>query len=405
MSEINQIIETLGKEFQQFKSLNNERLEKLENGEKDSLLDAQIDKINASIGDLEKEKKRLDEIEARIGRMNMGGGTGEDKVTAQHKKLFDGWMRKGQNEADLKTAQFEAKLSTQIDEDGGYFVPTETEKTIDQIMRDESALRRLSRVQRVGSQTYERLINLGGATAGWVGEETAPTETSTPKMAKLEFPVKDLYAEPKITQKLLDDSEYNVDAWLVDEITQAFSEQESNAFISGNDPAKPRGLLAYPTVANSGYAWGKIGFIASGANGAFSASAAEDELIDLVHSLKSGYRKNATWMMNDLTFAEVRKIRNADGDLVWRPGLEPGAPSILLGKPVEVDDFMPDMATNSLSIAFGDFKRGYLITERQGVRLMRDAYTDKPNVKFYATRRVGGGVANFAAIKLMKFAA
>ena len=405
MSEINQIIETLGKEFQQFKSLNNERLDKLEKGEKDSLLDAQIDKINASIGDLEKEKKRLDEIEARIGRMNMGGGTGEDKVAAQHKKLFDGWMRKGQNEADLKTAQFEAKLSTQIDEDGGYFVPTETEKTIDQIMRDESAVRRLSRVQPVGSQTYERLINLGGATAGWVGEETAPTETSTPKIAKLEFPVKDLYAEPKITQKLLDDSEYDVDGWLVDEITQAFSEQESNAFISGNDPAKPRGLLAYPTVANSGYAWGKIGFIASGANGAFSASAAEDELIDLVHSLKSGYRKNATWMMNDLTFAEVRKIRNADGDLVWRPGLEPGAPSILLGKPVEVDDFMPDMATNSLSIAFGDFKRGYLITDRQGIRLMRDAYTDKPNVKFYATRRVGGGVANFEAIKLMKFAA
>jgi HK97 family phage major capsid protein len=198
---------------------------------------------------------------------------------------------------------------------------------------------------------------------------------------------------------------FDIESWLASEVAVEFAEEEGAAFITGNGVKKPRGILGYTPVANANYAWGSVGFVASGAAGAFVAAPnGGDCLISLQHSLKSGYRNNGTFMMNDLTFEAVRKLKDSNGAYIWRPGIEAGSADTLLGKPVSVDDNMPDIAANSYSIAFGDFQRGYIITDRMGARVLRDPYTNKPFVHFYTTKRVGGGIQDFAAIKLLKFA-
>lgn len=407
MSEVAQKIDALGRAFDEFKAANDERLKQVEkNGHADPLLAEKVDKINAAVTDLSKEKDRLDKIEAALNRGEFGGGgNGEqDKAKAEHAKAFDTYFRKGRD-AGLRDLEVNAKLTTQIDEDGGFIVPEEVDSQIERVLGTMSAMRRLARVQPVGSSTFKKLVNAGGTSSGWVGEEEARPETNTPKLKGLEFPAKELYAEPATTQTMLEDGMLDVAAWLAEEVGIEFSEQEGSAFITGDGTAKPRGILSYTTVANASYEWGKLGYILSGAAGAFAASNPSDKLIDLVHALKSGYRMNAAWLMNDLTLAEIRKFKDGNDNYLWRPGLLEGAPDTLLGKRVEIDDNMPDVGANSLSIAFGDFRRGYIITDRRGSRVLRDDLTDKPNVKFYTTKRVGGGVQNFEAIKLMKFAA
>jgi len=406
MTELAKKIEEVGNAFHAFKAANDERLKEIEKkGSADPLLVAQVDKINAAITDLTKEKDRLDKIEAALnrGEFNGGGSSDEDKAKTEHKAGFNAYFRKGRD-AGLRELEVNAKLTTQIDEDGGFIVPEEVDKNIERVLGTMSAMRKLARIQPVGSATFKKMINTGGSTSGWVGEEQARAETSTPKLIALEFVCKELYAEPATTQTMLEDAMFDVAAWLSEEVGIEFSEQEGNAFILGDGVSKPRGILAYPTVANSSYAWGKVGFIASGAAGAFAATNPADKLIDVQHSLKAGYRQNAAWLMNDLTLAEVRKLKDGQGNYLWRPGLQEGAPDLILGKGVETDDNMPDIAANSFSIAFGDYRRAYIITDRRGTRVLRDDLTDKPNVKFYTTKRVGGGIQNFAALKLMKFA-
>ncbi len=407
MTELAKKIEEVGNAFHAFKAANDERLKEIEkSGLADPLLVAQVDKLNAAVGDLAKEKDRLDKIEAALnrGEFNGGGADDESKAKAEHKAGFNAYFRKGRD-AGLRDLEVSAKLTTQIDEDGGYIVPEEVDKSIERVLGTMSAMRKLARVQPVGAATFKKMINTGGATSGWVGEEQSRAETSTPKLIGLEFVCKELYAEPATTQTMLEDAMFDVAAWLSEEVGLEFSEQEGNAFILGDGVSKPRGILAYPMIANSSYAWGKVGFIASGAAGAFAAADPADKLIDMQHSLKAGYRQNAAWLMNDLTLAEVRKLKDGQGNYLWRPGLQEGAPDLILGKGVETDDNMPDIAANSFSIAFGDYRRAYIITDRRGTRVLRDDLTDKPNVKFYTTKRVGGGIQNFAAIKLMKFAA
>ena len=297
-------------------------------------------------------------------------------------------------------------MTTQSDPDGGFLVPVETVGEIVRLLGDMTVMRSLATVRPVGSAVYKKVVNKGGTTSGWVGEEESRTETSTPSLSALEFPAMEVYAEPHATQSMLDDGAFDVEAWLADEVAIEFTEQEGGAFITGNGVKKPRGVLGYDTVANASWVHGKVGFVASGASGAFVAAPnGGDCLIDLQHSLKAGYRNNGTFLMNDLTMAAVRKLKDSNGAYLWRPGLEAGASDTLLSKPVAIDDNMPDISANSLSIAFGDFRRGYVITDRMGVRVLRDPFTSKGYVKFYTTKRVGGGIQNFQAIKLLKFAA
>lgn len=407
MTALAEKIEELGRAFEQFKAANDEQIKQIKKeGRADPLLTEQVNKLNAAVSDLTKEKDRLDKIEAALNRGELGGGgsSEHDKAKVEHKAAFDGYFRRGRD-GGLRDLEVSAKLTTQIDEDGGYIVPEEVDTQIERVLGTMSAMRRLARVQPVGSVTFKKLVNAGGSTSGWVGEEQTRSSTNTAKLKALDFPTKELYAEPATTQTMLEDTMLDVAAWLAEEVGIEFSEQEGEAFILGDGVNKPRGILAYATVVNSSYAWGKVGFVASGAAGAFAATDPSDKLIDLVHSLKSGYRANAAWLMNDLTLAGIRKLQDSNGNYLWRPGLAEGVPDTLLGKRVEIDDNMPDIAADSFSIAFGDFRRAYIITDRRGSRVLRDDLTDKPNVKFYTTKRVGGGVQNFEALKLMKFSA
>jgi HK97 family phage major capsid protein len=204
---------------------------------------------------------------------------------------------------------------------------------------------------------------------------------------------------------MLDDASMNVESWLADEVAVEFSEQEGDALINGNGVAKPRGILSYDMVANASYAWGKTGFIKTGAAADFATTAPADNLIDLIHSLKRGYRQNGSFVLNDLTVAKIRKFKDVDGQYLWQPSLQLGQPSTLLGYPAETDDNMPDVGAGTFPVAFGDFKRAYLVIDRIGIRVLRDPFTSKPNVLFYTTKRVGGGIQNFEAIKFLKCAA
>ncbi len=402
---LQQAVEELGHAFEAFKAENDKRLKAIEeHGHAPADLEQKVSELSATITNLQQVKDRLDHLEAVANRPTFGGSAEIEKAKAEHSQAFSAYFRKGREDG-LRDLEIQAALTTQSDPDGGFIVPEEVDTEISRVLGAETAMRMLATVRVVGSATYKKIVNVGGASSGWVGEEESRGETNTPQLKELDYPAMELFAEPRATQSMLDDGSLDIAEWLADEVSIEFSEQEGNAFITGNGVKKPRGILSYPAVANASYSWGNLGYIASGAAGAFAASNPSDKLIDLVHALRRGYRRNAAFLMNDLTLAEARKFKDANGNYIWRAGLEAGAPETLLGKPVEVDDYMPDVAANSLSIVFGDFRRGYVITDRMGTRVLRDPYTNKPYVKFYTTKRVGGGVQNFEAIKVMKFAA
>ena len=253
------------------------------------------------------------------------------------------------------------------------------------------------------SAVYKKPFSTTGFGTGWVGETAARPETTTSTLAELSFPAMELYAMPAATQMLLDDSAVNLDQWIAEETQTAFAEQEGQAFVSGNGVNKPRGFIDYPKIADATWSWGNMGYIATGVAGAFPASNPSDKLIDLMYALKAGYRQNATFVMNRKTQAAVRKFKDVDGNYLWQPALRADGKATLSGFPVTEAEDMPDIGTDTFSLAFGDFGRGYLVVDRVGVRVLRDPYSSKPYVLFYTTKRVGGGVQNFEAIKLMKF--
>jgi HK97 family phage major capsid protein len=244
-----------------------------------------------------------------------------------------------------------------------------------------------------------------GPATGWVGETDARPQTSTPTLAELSFPAMELYAMPAATATLLEDAAVDIDEWLAGEVEQAFAEQEGTAFVGGDGVNKPKGFLAYTAVANGAWTWGNIGYVATGAAGAFPASNPSDVLIDLIYALKPGYRQNAVFVMNRRTQSEVRKFKDSTGNYLWQPPATASGRASLMGFPLIDAEDMPNIAADSLSVAFGDFRRGYLVVDRQGVRVLRDPYSAKPYVLFYTTKRVGGGVQDFDAFKLLKFAA
>jgi HK97 family phage major capsid protein len=320
----------------------------------------------------------------------------------EHKAAFERYVRKGETQGLFG---FESKaLSAGSDPDGGFLVPSETETVIDRIVSQMSPIRAIATVRQIGASSFRKPMSQGGADAGWVGETSARSQTATPALSFMEFPTMELYAMPAATQTLLDDAQVNIEEWLASEVQIEFAEQEGAAFVKGDGIAKPRGFLTYATVADASYAWGKIGTVASGASGAFAATDPVNKLIDLVYAPKQAYRANGRWVMNRKVESELRKLKDGQGNYIWQPGAQAGSPPSLLGYPVTEAEDMPDMAPNSLSIAFGDFMRGYLVIDRVGVRVLRDPFSAKPYVLFYTTKRVGGGVQNFEAIKLMKFA-
>lgn len=403
-ADIKVVLAELQTAFHEFKAENDKQLDEIKaKGYADPLLAEKVDKINTEISQISALKDQLDQLQTIVARGEFkGGGSDEiDKAKAEHATAFERFFRKGV-EANLSDLEVKAGLKTSSDPDGGWFVPEQMESTIDRVAETVSAMRRLASVMPIGTDTYKKLVNQGGAGSGWVGETASRAETDTPILKEIAINTKELYANPAATQGLLDDSRVNIEKWLADEVVIVFAEQEGDAFVNGNGVEKPKGITQYTTVANASYAWGSIGYIATAAASTFTDP---EKLIDLQHALKSVYRNGAAFLMADSTLAHVRKFKDGDGNYIWRPGLEAGAPSTLLGKPVETDDNMPAIAAGVYPIAFANFKRAYLIVDRVGIRVLRDPYTNKPYVHFYTTKRVGGGIVMYEAIKLLKVAA
>lgn len=313
---------------------------------------------------------------------------------------FETFLRAGAGAVEMKA------LSGASEAAGGYAVPEEIDALIDATLKSISPIRAIANVVTVGSSGYRKLVTSGGLASGWAAETGARAETATPSFNEIAPPSGELFANPAASQAMLDDAAFQVEEWLAGEIAREFAAAEGSAFVNGNGTNKPKGFLQ-ATISSSGDAsrtFGQLQYVATGSAGAFAANP-EEKLIDLVQTLRAPYRQGASWVMNSATLARIRKFKTSDGAFLWAPSLAAGQPATLLGYPVVEAEDMPDVAANSLSIAFGNFKAGYLIAERGETQILRDPYTNKPFVHFYATKRVGGMVSNSEAIKLLKFSA
>jgi HK97 family phage major capsid protein len=397
--EVREAMDEFLSSFEEFKSANDERLGELERKlTADVVAEEKVERINRA---LDQQKKKLDELTLAAQRPDLGGRAEGGHAEREHKRAFEGYVRKGEAQ-ELRGLEAKA-LSMQSDPDGGYLVPAETERMIERIVSEVSPIRAIAGLRRIGAQSYKKPFSTGGAQTGWVGETEARPQTATPSLAEIEFPAMELYAMPAATPTLLDDAAVNIDQWLAEEVQTAFVEQEGAAFVNGDGVKKPRGFLDYDRVADGAWEWGKLGFIATGNEGGFPTSNPGDKLIDLVYAVKSGYRANGRFVMNRTTQAAIRKFKDTEGNYLWQPALAAGQPPTLLNYPVTEAEDMPSVSADAPAVAFGDFRRGYLIVDRVGVRVLRDPYSAKPYVLFYTTKRVGGGVQNFEAIKFLQF--
>lgn len=351
----------------------------------------------------------LDSMEQRLAAIGMGGGApaGGAPVDPSYSASFGSWFRTGDGEQDLRAAhasgargRIMAAMSTGSASDGGYIAPVEWDRKITQVLRSFSGLRAVAQIQPTTVGAYSTIWSDGAWGSGWVGETAARPSTSTPKLQQIVFKSGEIYANPSISQTLIDDAGFNIEKWLADEVSAVFALQEGPAFINGDGVNKPAGLLGYATGGTFAHPGGGIPLVNSGQ----AANVTVDGLVDLVFSLPAQYRTNAFWLMNSSTLARLRKFKDAGGQYLWQPSLDAIQPDRLLGYPVVADENMPDVAAGALPIAFGDWRRGYVINDRTGLRVLRDPYSNKPFVGFYCTRRVGGGVLDPKAIRLQLIA-
>ncbi len=385
--------------FEAFKETNDQRLASLKRGG-DVLLEEKVARINDAVST---HQRQLEQITVKQARPALASERKDSHEAREHKTAFDTYVRHGES-ANLRALETKA-MSVGSNPDGGYTVPFEIETEIGKRLTLISPIRSISGVRQISANVYKKPFMTAGPAVGWVGETDARAQTTSPVLAELQFPAMELYAMPAATATLLEDSAVNIDEWIAGEVEQVFAAQEGAAFVNGDGTNKPKGFLQYTKVAEASWSWTNIGYVATGTAGAFDEDAPIDAIIDLVYALKSGYRQNGTFVMNRKTQAAVRKLKDADGQYLWSPPLQAGGRASLLTYAVVEAEEMPDIAANAYAIAFGDFRRGYLVVDRQGVHVLRDPYTAKPYVLFYTTKRVGGGVQDFDAIKLLKFAA
>ncbi len=369
--------------FEAYKHANEVRLAELEaKGGADPLLDQKLSALD----------KRLDYLSLKMAHPDAVTDPGSAPSASSERQHY---MRYGDTrglvQPDTKS------LNTEVDAQGGYIAPPQLDRLIEARLAEATPMRQIASVRQTSAGLYRKPVAFG-ASAQWVGEREARTETDIAQLQLLDFPSGELYAMPAATQTLLDDAYADMDDWLAGEVEAAFSAQESAAFVSGDGVHKPKGFLSYTVADESVHNWGTVGSV----SGDFTVANPGDQLIDLIHTPKAAYRAQGRFVMNRRTLSTIRKLKDADGRYLWAPG-NAGAPSTILGYPVTELENMPDIGEGQPAIAFGDFQRFYLITDRQGARVLRDPYTAKPYVLFYTTKRVGGGIQDFDAVKLMVF--
>lgn len=409
MNEYNELLETktlegmesfdeFARTFDEYKATNDYRLGALEKSSRvDVLTNEKLQRLDEA---LDMQKRAMEQLELKQVRPALDGGVSPLR-SLEHKSAFESYVRRG-DESGVRSLEAKAH-SIGSASDGGYLVPQELETEIGTRLAQISPIRSIATVRQVSGSVLKKPFSIKGPSVGWVSETDIRPQTEGSKLAELQFPTMELYAMPAATSSLLDDGVVDVEQWISAEVETAFAEQEGKAFINGDGVNKPRGFLTYDTVAESAWGWGKLGSLSTGVAGAFPANDASDVLLDTIYALKAGYRQNANWVMNRKTQAAIRKLKDKDGNYLWTPPATPGAQASLLGFGLVEAEDMPDMADKSAAIAFGDFARGYLVVDRTGVRVLRDPYSAKPYVLFYTTKRVGGGVQDFNAIKLLKF--
>lgn len=394
------LINDLHQAFTAFRDANDERLAQIETRMgADALTEEKLARIDHA---LDETKSRLDRLALDIARPRLGGPF-ETEGCNEHKSAFGHYMRAGEA-TGLKALEAKA-MSRASGPDGGYLVPTPAEQEILRRLAKLSPIRAIASVRAISTQSLRRAYSTTGPAAGWVGEADPRPQTANQQIADMTFPAMELYAMPAATQSLLDDAAVDIEQWIADEVQVAFAEQEGAAFVNGDGVNKPKGFLAYTTIADTSWSWGNIGYIPTGAAGAFSATNPSDALFNLVYALRAGYRQNGTFVMGRKAQSLVRLFKTTTGQYLWAPPSSLDAPAKLMNFPIIEAEDMPDPAANAFAIAFGDFERGYVVVDRIGIRVLRDPYSTKPYVLFYTTKRVGGGIQNFEAIKLLKFAA
>jgi HK97 family phage major capsid protein len=437
--EIKELIEQQGKAFAEFKAANDAMQTEVKRlGSADVVLTEKVEKLNGALTTLsdaietatKAEKLRaeqFDEMERKLGRLDTGKRGDDDTVidvksfqghrmsrglqgevteaeAVEYQKAFGRFLRKGEGFSDAERKA----MSVGSDPDGGFLVtPDMSGRTVTRIF-DTSDMRRFANSQTIGTDALEGSKDLNEASAGWVGESDTRSVTSTPQVGTWRIPTFEQYAMPDATQKMLDDANMDVEAWLAGKVADKFQRLENAAFVVGTGVNQPRGFATYSTAATAdgSRTWGVFEHIATGTSGDFTSGVTQaDCLFNIIHRTKPMYLQNGTWFMPRLLTADIRKMKDTTGQYLWQPSMQKGEPDMLLGYPLAKFEDMAAKAAGSLSIAFGDMRATYQIVDRAGIRVLRDPYTAKPFVRFYTTRRVGGDVIHFEALKFVKFAA
>ncbi len=352
--------------------------------------------IETKLQQTEKRMTMLDRKTLTAARTPLAGAT---EAGAPHKKAFDAYVRSGDDDG-LRGLELEGKaLSTAVNSDGGYLVDPQTSDIVKSVLNTTASIRAIASVVNVEATSYDVLVDHSDVGAGWATESSTIGESDTPQIDRITVQLHELSALPKASQRLLDDAAFDIEGWLAGRIADKFARAEAGAFINGDGIDKPKGFLAHSTVDNDVWAWGNLGYVPTGVAGEITP----DSIVDAVYALGAQYRANASFVMNSKTAGLVRKLKDMDGRFLWSDGLAAGEPARLMGYPVLIAEDMPDAAADAYAMAFGDFAAGYTIAERPDLRILRDPFSAKPHVLFYATKRVGGDVSDFAAIKLLKF--
>lgn len=431
--EIKSLIEAQGKAWEEHKKTNDELLKAKAEGKAVADLEAKLAKLSDEMDKLAELKADFDKFILESQRP--GASKGDENTEAeckqwnamlradfqskgrsipaevsvdayaQYKSAFYSLVRHG--DIERLSADERKALSAGSDPDGGYLLPTPTVGRMVKRVYEQSTMRQLANVLTISTDALEGIVDNDEADAGWVSEMGARNDTDTPQVGKYRIEAHEMYAQPKVTQKLIDDAATDVEAWLADKVADKFARVEGNAFWNGNGVGQPRGLAAYTTAAtgDGSRAWGTFEHVLTGANGDFHTTKA-DPLQDLLGAFKDQYLQNASFVMRREVRTKIRKLKEATSDrYLWEPSLQAGQPDRLLGYPVRIDQYIPAITTGSLSLAFGDFREAYTIVDRIGVRTLRDPYTAKPYIRFYSTKRTGAGAVNTEAVKFLKFAA
>lgn len=387
--DLNKTVTDLNSAFAEFKTANDSRLKAIETkGYAPADVEQKVKELNDKISEYETQLKQIKTAMNRPAQGGEQGGEQKSEKQLQYEKSFKGYLRKGGSDQEVKA------LSSDSEQDGGLLVTPEMSSEIIKTVFETSEMRQHASVQTISSSSLQILEDLEELGVGWVGEVQARPETSTPQLKMIEIPVHEIYAEPKATQTLLDDASVNVESWLAGKVAEKFARTENTAFVAGDGSMKPKGFLSY----GAGVGFGLIEQVVSGS----AAAIIPDSLINLIYGIKSAYKANAKFFMKRATIKELRVFKDLENRYLWAPGLDGNSSGSILGYDIVEFNDMPVVEANALPVAFGDMKQAYQIVDRIGVRVLRDPFTAKPYIKFYTTKRVGGGVKNFEALKLLK---